>query len=107
MEISRPLKTRSRGQIQLWALAALAIFALALTTGCPDGGSVPGPGSNDIFCSNSEQNRCYDAGCTDGDNSDSPNPSAASCGGECREYYCDGYCECEIWLINEECSECM
>ena len=87
-------------------LVVLIFSGLVALVGCPvDGGS--GPGNNDILCTTAEQNRCYDAGCTDGDNSESPNPSAASCGGECREYYCDGYCACEVWLWNEECDECM
>jgi len=90
-----------------WVIAAVfTMLSLAALMGCPVDGP-GGSGGNDVFCSNSEQDRCYDAGCTDGDNSESPNPSSASCGGECREYYCDGYCECEIWLWNEECSECM
>lgn len=87
-------------------ILALLVGTLFVLAGCPSGVG-DGSGNNDILCTNAEQNRCFDAGCTDGDDSESPNPSAASCGGECREYYCDGYCECEVWIFNEECSECM
>jgi hypothetical protein len=82
--------------------SVLAVFVGSVTS-CAD----PIFGDNDLFCSASDQNRCYNAGCTDGDNSESPNAYSADCASECHEHYCDGYCDCEVWLWNEECSECM
>ena len=106
MDGSKITRSHTHGLVVQLITGAITILMLVALTGCPVDGP-GGSGGNDVFCSMSEQDRCYDAGCTDGDNSESPNPSAASCGGECREYYCDGYCECEIWVWNEECSECM
>ena len=92
------------GQVARQAfILACTVMSFGIITSCAD----PILGDNDLFCSVSDQDRCYDAGCTDGDNSESPNASSANCSSECREHYCDGYCDCEIWLWNEECSECM
>lgn len=85
------------------AFVTIAVATMTTVSSCDD----PVFGDDDLFCSVSDQDRCYDAGCTDGDNSESPNASAANCGSECRQDYCDGYCDCEVWLWNEECSECM
>lgn len=82
----------------------LFAFVLGTVVSC---GSDPVFGDNDLFCSASDQDRCYNAGCTDGDNSESPNAYSADCASECQADYCDGYCDCEVWLWNEECSECM
>ena len=84
----------------LLVLAAGAVF------GCgPDGYSSPNE-NNEISCSSSDENRCYNAVCTDGSNYDSPNASGASCSSECRPSYCDGYCDCENYVFNPECAEC-
>ncbi len=84
----------------------LVVLAFVVAIPISSCGSDPLLGDNDIFCSASDQDRCYNAGCTDGDNSESPNASGADCASECRDDYCDGYCDCEVWLWNEECAEC-
>jgi hypothetical protein len=82
----------------------MVVAAAWVGAGC--GGYIPGNENNEIVCSSSDENRCWNAGCNDGSNWDSPNAAGASCSSECQPSYCDGYCECENWLVNPECGEC-
>lgn len=84
--------------------AVLAVLATVFLLACDDGGLLNQ--NDEAFCSNSDDDRCFDAGCTDGSNYESPNASSASCTNECRPAYCDGYCACENYIYNSECAEC-
>jgi hypothetical protein len=84
-------------------LLAIATTSLSLTYSCGEGPNK----NNALYCSVSDEDRCYDAGKVDGQNRESPNASAADCINDCQQVYCNGYCDHEVYFINEECDECM